>query len=82
MVEDKIYIFLSSTTIIAYRNTNASIPDVSYQTWKAKMRQDGRFRPGLQPWHKPPPPSKEAIVAAADERSWKIVAVKEMVNAV
>ncbi|CDR38407.1 CYFA0S02e01332g1_1 [Cyberlindnera fabianii] len=50
--------------------------DVSYESWKAKLRQEGRYVPGLKPWDPLPPASEEAKAAAADNLDWKLVGLK------
>lgn len=45
--------------------------DVLYEGWKAKLRQEGRYHPGLRPWDAVPAADPAAAVAAAGERDWK-----------
>lgn len=57
------------------------IGDVSYAAWKAKMKDEGRFFPGLKPWNYPYPPLNAAIAESFhkdpnEETEWKTVALK------
>lgn len=49
--------------------------DVGYETWRAKMRQQGSYYPGLRPWDPTPEPN---LVAAKEynDYDWKILGVK------
>lgn len=49
--------------------------DVAFETWRAKMRQEGTYRPGLKPWD----PKPECNTLARDEYNnldWKILGIK------
>ncbi|KAG7810895.1 hypothetical protein KL921_002523 [Ogataea angusta] len=49
--------------------------DVSLEAWKAKMRQEGRYTPGLLPWHKLP--EADPIAAASyTGMDWKWVGIQ------
>lgn len=56
--------------------------DCSYQTWKVKMKSEGRYTVGLRPWNQAPQPN--AIAAAtfkqlnpqSVDNDWRIVFVK------
>ncbi|ODQ80731.1 hypothetical protein BABINDRAFT_60775 [Babjeviella inositovora NRRL Y-12698] len=51
--------------------------DVSYETWKAKMRQEGRYVPGLKPWDKLPEANlKAAAISKESERDWRLVGLQ------
>ncbi|KAH3673641.1 hypothetical protein WICMUC_003544 [Wickerhamomyces mucosus] len=52
--------------------------DVSYEAWKAKLRQEGRYVVGLKPWNAAPPVNPEAKAAAieADLPDWKLIATE------
>lgn len=57
------------------------IGDVSYAAWKAKLKDEGRFFPGLKPWNYPYPPPNKAIAETyrndpTEETEWKTVALK------
>lgn len=57
------------------------IGDVSYAAWKAKMKSEGRFFPGLKPWNYPYPPPNKTIAETyksdpTEETEWKSVAIK------
>lgn len=57
------------------------IGDVGYAAWKARMKNEGRFYPGLKPWEYPYPPPNKAISDAYksdpnEETDWKAVALK------
>ncbi|VEU21941.1 DEKNAAC102896 [Brettanomyces naardenensis] len=49
--------------------------DVSYETWRARLRQEGSYYPGLKPWDAKPPPNLQAA-AQYDDFDWKVVGVK------
>ncbi|ODV87286.1 hypothetical protein CANARDRAFT_174359 [[Candida] arabinofermentans NRRL YB-2248] len=49
--------------------------DVSFETWKAKMKQEGRYYPGLMPWNEKPD-SNPIAVAAYDQMDWRIMGLK------
>ncbi|GMM29723.1 hypothetical protein DAMA08_024680 [Martiniozyma asiatica (nom. inval.)] len=52
--------------------------DVGYQTWKARLKQSGCYRPGLKPWDKQPSP--DALLASQYKHDgwldWKILGFK------
>lgn len=51
--------------------------DVSYEAWKTKMRQEGRYIPGLRPWDTAPAPNPEAILIAKEHGlDWKEAGLK------
>lgn len=58
--------------------------DVSYASWKVKMKSEGRYLPHMKPWDYPyPPPSKAAAAAYAleagdstSDRDWRVMFVK------
>lgn len=51
------------------------IGDVSYETWRAKMRQEGKYRLGLKPWD-PQPKASTLLAQSYDDLDWKIVGIK------
>ncbi|CDK24558.1 unnamed protein product [Kuraishia capsulata CBS 1993] len=49
--------------------------DVGFETWKAKMRQEGRYTPGLKPWDTIPEPN--AVAAGLNtEIDYRLVGIK------
>lgn len=58
------------------------IGDVSYASWKVKMKSEGRYMPGLKPWNTAPP--ADAAAAALYKRDnlsladtdWRVMFVK------
>lgn len=51
------------------------IGDVSYESWKAKLRQEGKYRPGLKPWD-PTPLANPAAQIQYNDLDWKVLGVK------
>jgi fission process protein 1 len=50
--------------------------DVSYEAWKAKLRQEGRYIPNLKPWDPLPAVNLNAKAAAENELDWRLVGLK------
>ncbi|ODV93291.1 hypothetical protein PACTADRAFT_77640 [Pachysolen tannophilus NRRL Y-2460] len=50
--------------------------DVAFEGWKAKLRKEGKYIPGLRPWDKVPEASPLAIAAAKDEPDYKFTMIK------
>jgi fission process protein 1 len=52
--------------------------DVSFEAWKAKLRQEGRYIPGLKPWDEIPPASiiSEKVAEIRDLPDWKLVGLE------
>lgn len=53
--------------------------DVGLEGWKAKLRAEGRYTPGLMPWSKDIPAADSAIAkknAIPDSPDWKLVALQ------
>ncbi|ANB13257.1 hypothetical protein AWJ20_1541 [Sugiyamaella lignohabitans] len=56
------------------------IGDVAYEGWKARLRQQGLYRPGLQPWQPVPEfTAEEQELIKEDAPDWRLVAVKRAV---
>ncbi|OUM55146.1 hypothetical protein BVG19_g4632 [[Candida] boidinii] len=52
--------------------------DVAYSTWKAKMRQEGRYYSGLKPWDKKPESNLEAANAYTG-LDWRVLLFKNAI---
>ncbi|GMG28808.1 unnamed protein product [Ambrosiozyma monospora] len=50
--------------------------DVSYEMWKAKLRQEGRYAPGLKPWDSKKPEADPALAASYTGMDWRVLGVK------
>lgn len=51
------------------------IGDVAYESWKAKMRQEGKYISGLKPWEPAPSTNPDASMLY-DDLDWKVLGVK------
>lgn len=49
--------------------------DISFETWRAKLRQQGSYYPGLMPWQPQPLPNQEAATQYND-LDWRLVGLK------
>lgn len=54
------------------------IGDVAFESWKAKLRQEGKYRPGLRPWNEIPL-ANPVYSMAYDDLDWKIIGLKRAV---
>lgn len=54
------------------------IGDVSYESWKAKMRQEGRYKAGLKPWD-PVPLANPIAAQMYGDMDWKLMGVKRAI---
>lgn len=53
------------------------VGDVAYEGWKARLRQQGLFVPGLQPWQKAPDfTPEERLKNAEGAPDWRLVTLK------
>lgn len=54
--------------------------DVALEGWKARLRQQGLYKPGLQPWHATPVlTEEEKKKISANAPDWRLVAVKRAI---
>lgn len=49
--------------------------DISFETWRAKLRQQGSYYPGLMPWQPQPLPNDEAA-SQYNDLDWRLVGLK------
>jgi fission process protein 1 len=52
--------------------------DVGYETWKAYLHQEGKYKPGLKPWQ-PTPLANPVAAMVYDDYDWKVVGLKRAV---
>lgn len=50
--------------------------DVTYEAWKAKLRQQGQYLPHLKPWDPLPAVDPQAKALAQNELDWRLVGLK------
>lgn len=56
------------------------IGDVAYEGWKAKLKQQGVYQPGIRPWDPIPPLTLEQQqLVSKDARDWKLVSAERAV---
>lgn len=54
------------------------VGDVAFESWKAKLRQEGKYKPGLRPWNDIPL-ANPIYSMTYDDLDWKIVGLKRAV---
>lgn len=50
--------------------------DVSFEAWKAKLREEGRYLPHLSPWDPLPEVDENAKALAQGQLDWRLVGLK------
>lgn len=51
------------------------IGDVAFESWKAKLRQEGKYRIGLKPWDNTPIVN-ESLKDSYNDLDWKLIGIK------
>lgn len=54
--------------------------DVVYEGWRARLKQQGLYHPGLRPWDLVPQvPEEQRLAAAEGARDWRLVSIERAV---